>query len=150
LTACLRRTPCFSQSRTSANPRRRDGRTLCTGPEPGFGRSRHGSRQSVWVFSPRGHFALKTRFSSLGFSWISLDSLVRIETYQRVIWPKAHNSSFGAPPVRLRAFGRGALQPRHGSAQECSRSRFNLPSDVPQGIVVRALPSACLNPNATR
>src|SRR6202042_333664 len=38
----------------------------------------------IWVFLAPGPFAAKPSFLRVGFPWISLDSLVRIETYQRV------------------------------------------------------------------
>ncbi len=39
---------------------------------------------SFWVFLNGGHFAAKPKFMAIGFPWISLDSLVRIKTYQWV------------------------------------------------------------------
>jgi len=39
---------------------------------------------SIWVFSARGRFAAKCPTGRIRFSWISLDSLVRIETFQWV------------------------------------------------------------------
>jgi hypothetical protein len=47
-------------------------------------RRRRWSDRSVWVFLDRGRFALKTSIFGVGFSWISLDSLVRIESFQWV------------------------------------------------------------------
>jgi hypothetical protein len=40
------------------------------------------SRQGLLSFLARGCLALKTAVLGVGFSWISLDSLVRIETFQ--------------------------------------------------------------------
>jgi hypothetical protein len=41
-----------------------------------FSAPRHGSDRSLWVFLERPHFAAKPKFLGVGFSWISLDSLV--------------------------------------------------------------------------
>jgi hypothetical protein len=43
-----------------------------------------GGSDSVWVFLALADSAQKPPFPAIGFSWISLDSLVRIETFQWV------------------------------------------------------------------
>jgi hypothetical protein len=48
-----------------------------------------GLRSAAWIFLDRGGFALKTPIEGVGFVRISLDSLVRIETFQ---WVKRKNS----------------------------------------------------------
>jgi hypothetical protein len=52
--------------------------------------------RSVWVFLADHLFPVKTLFSPIGFVWISLDSLVRIETFQWVIREKLQKK-FRAP-----------------------------------------------------
>jgi hypothetical protein len=49
------------------------------------GGPRQGSGSSVRVFLDRRDLALESVISGVGFVWISLDSLVRIETYQWVM-----------------------------------------------------------------
>ena len=75
----------------------------------------------------------------VGFPWISLDSLVRIETYQwvtRYKWRKIFSRAF---PPGLSDFGTGAS--RSGSAElpTCSWGKFSWSSDYLQGIVAAAL-----------
>src|ERR1700679_2477543 len=76
----------------------------------------------------------------VGFPWISLDSLVRIETFQWVTRHKAHklfNSRFlpGVRSATTGARGRG-----HAEGQDCSRGKLNLVSVFLQKSVVRAVP----------
>jgi hypothetical protein len=49
-----------------------------------LGRATARHARPVWIFLARGCFALKTQIQEVVFPWISLDSLVRIETYQWV------------------------------------------------------------------
>jgi hypothetical protein len=56
------------------------GRRGC--PPPGGARDLGG--RSVWIFLARAVSLRKPRFKGVGLPWISLDSLVRIETYQWV------------------------------------------------------------------
>jgi hypothetical protein len=77
---------------------------------------------------------------SVGLSWISLDSLVRVQTFQWVtrleagkIFSRAFSLAFEAPEREL-AFWRA-------EGQDCSRGKLNQISDFLQEIVVRAIPS---------
>jgi hypothetical protein len=66
--------------------------------------------RSIWVFLARSCFPLKTFIQGFGFPWISLDSLVRIETYQWVA-TIFHDKNILAPfsageaPMALGGFG---------------------------------------------
>jgi hypothetical protein len=56
--------------------------------------------RSVWVFLKRAVLPLKSKFQAIGLSWISLDSLVRIETYQWVTADfRENNFSRGPSPA---------------------------------------------------
>jgi hypothetical protein len=84
-------------------------------------------------------FGLKTSFLSLGFPWISLDSLVRIETFQwvtRGFRGKNFSPAFphGAARRRDGSGGRG-----HTEARNCSCGELTGASDFLQAIVVRAV-----------
>ena len=82
-----------------------------------------GRTGSVWDFLARGCFALKTQIKRVGFPWISLDSLVRIETYQWVTrdfrskvfraafapWPSKRRKE--RPPRRLCGSAEGFMEP---------------------------------------
>jgi hypothetical protein len=46
----------------------------------------------IWVFLQPFNFAMKPKFFRVGFPCFSLDSLVRIETYQWVIRDKLHQN----------------------------------------------------------
>ena len=83
----------------------------------------------------------------LGFPWI-LSS--EIETYQRVIGPKRTKVFSARLPLTLRDAGDGTPAVAAWVSARLFMQQFNPASDFPQGIVVQALPSACLNPNATR
>jgi|HubBroStandDraft_3_1064219.scaffolds.fasta_scaffold33154_2 hypothetical protein len=74
----------------------------------------------------------------VGFSWISLDSLVRIETYQWVTRLEARKLFISPFPWReIRRNGRP--QSWHAEAQDCSWGKLNLVSDFLQEIVVRPI-----------
>jgi len=81
-------------------------------------------------------------FIAVGLSWISLDSLVRIKTYQWVTRHKA-GKSFS------RRFSRGVERRRNGSprSRPCGGAELlmgqSLASDFPQQIIVRTF---CLSP----
>ena len=101
------------------------------------GGRRSESGRSDWVFLARGRFAPKAPLLSDGLSWISLDSLVRIETFQWVtrleagkLYSRAFSLAFAAP-------GREPVGRGHAEAQDCSWGKLNLISDFLQGIVVR-------------
>jgi hypothetical protein len=71
----------------------------------------------------------------VGFPWISLDSLVRIATFQlvtRLLAGKIFSSAFSVGLASLRSW--------HMEAQDCSRGKPNLISDFLQLIVARAVP----------
>jgi hypothetical protein len=74
------------------------------------------SSRSVWVFLARDRFAAKPPAMGVGLSWISLDSLVLIETYQWVTRVEAgkHLS---------RAFSRREQRPEREPAAEAMRKR---------------------------
>ena len=63
--------------------------------------------------------------------WISLDSLVRIETFQRVTrdFPRR---KFLAPPSRRKTRRIGAVDRGHAEGQDCSSSELTLISDFLQ------------------
>ena len=72
--------------------------------------SRHWSGRSVWIFFAPGRFAAKTAAHEGWISWISLDSLVQIETYQwvtrflagrifRALFPGVERRRNGEPAV---------------------------------------------------
>jgi hypothetical protein len=95
---------------------------------------RRWSGRSVWVFLARGRFAAKTPAREC---WISLDFLVRIETFQWVtrllagrIFPRAFSARAGT----------GACDRGDAKAQDCSWGKLNSISDFLQEIVVRAVP----------
>jgi hypothetical protein len=84
---------------------------------------------------------------SVGLSWISLDSLVRIKTYQ---WVTRHQASKSFS----RRFFRG-IEAREGEhavlgveAQKYSWGKLNSISDFLQLIVARAVRLGRLNPKA--
>src|SRR3984957_9510472 len=93
--------PRFSQSRSRSRP-------LCLWMESFGGGSGRWFGRSVWVFLAPHRFAAKTPLMSLGLSWISLDSLVRIETFQWV-------TRLEAKKILCRAFYPGVEERRHGS-----------------------------------
>jgi hypothetical protein len=51
---------------------------------PARQRKRREFGQSVWILLAPRRFASKTQIKTVGLSWISLDSLVRIEPFQWV------------------------------------------------------------------
>jgi hypothetical protein len=84
---------------------------------------------------------------SLGLSWISLDCLVRIQTFQWVTRLEGGNF-FLSPFPGVRSAGTGACGRGHAEAQDCSWGKLNLVSDFLQWIVVRAVPLGRFNPKA--
>ena len=124
-------------------------------PSLGTGSDRRPSRQrggSVWNFLARGCFAVKIPEKGVGFPWISLDSLVRIETYQWVTRDK-RCKIFSCPfcPFGIRSTGKEAGRRRgYAEAQKCSSSKLNLDSDFLQSIVASAIPFASLVSNQSR
>ena len=97
--------------------------------------SRYRSGRSVWIFLAPGCFALKARPTWVGLSWISLDSLVRIETYQWVTRHKVGKFFSLAFPLTSRGPGTGACGRGHAEAQDCSWAKLTLVSDFLQTIV---------------
>jgi hypothetical protein len=71
----------------------------------------------------------------VGLSWISLDSLVRIEIFQWVTRLEA-GKTFRAL-FRIRSAGLGARGRGHAEAQDCSWGKLNLFSDFLQELVAR-------------
>jgi hypothetical protein len=100
---------------------------------------RRWSGRSGWVFVARGRFAVKTPPMRVGFPWISLDSLVRIETFQWVTQLEAGNFFLGPFPWRYKR-RKGSRGRGHAEAQDCSWRKLNPVSDFLQEIVVRAVP----------
>jgi hypothetical protein len=90
----------------------------------------------IWVSLARGRFAAKAQLMRVGFSWVSLDSLVRIETYQWVTRLEA-GKTFFFPGVR--SAGTGASVPRMRRRRIVHRASLNLVSDFLQEIVVRPI-----------
>jgi hypothetical protein len=92
-------------------------------------------------------FAEKPSFMKVGLSWISLDSLVRIETYQWVMRDKSRKifpgSLSGVRSSGSDARGRGDME-----GQGWSSGKFGLVSDFLQTIVVRAIPVGPLQSKA--
>jgi hypothetical protein len=82
-------------------------RTVANGQGPG---------RPLWVFLVRGRFAAKTPFGGIGFPWISLDSLVLNETYQRVT--RDFRSSFFRGAFSLTGLNAEARAPSL-EAQKC-------------------------------
>jgi hypothetical protein len=85
----------------------------------------------------------------VGVSWISLDSLVTIKTFQWVtsleagiIFPRAFCLALAATTG---VCGRG-----HAEAQDCSCGKLHLISDFLQQIVAEPFPFGRLNPKANR
>jgi hypothetical protein len=76
----------------------------------------------------------------LGLSWISLDSLVRIETFQWVARLEARKSFSRALSVRLRVAGTEAYGRGHVEGPDCSSGKLNPVSDFLQEIVIRGVP----------
>jgi hypothetical protein len=70
----------------------------------------------------------------VGFPWISLDSLVRNETYQWVTWKSRRKNFLLAFPL-VRASANGALQSWHTKAPDWSWGEFNPASDFLPEIV---------------
>jgi hypothetical protein len=91
----------------------------------------------IWVFLARGRFAAKAPFMRVGFPWISLDSLVRIETFQWVTRLEAGKLFSRAFSLTLRGAGTGACGRGHAEGQDCSRGKLNQISDFLQEIVVQ-------------
>ena len=95
------------------------------------------SSRSVWVFLAPRCFAAKAPLMTVGFPWISLDSLARIEIFQWVTRPEAEiifPRAFSLGSAEAGAGGRG-----HAEAPDCSWGKLTLVSDFLQPIVVRAV-----------
>jgi hypothetical protein len=82
---------------------------------------------------PPAIFAAETPILRLGFLWISLDSLVRIETYQLVMRLRARKSFSRAFPFVVSAPQRAPAGLACGT-QDCSSSKLNLVSDFLQSV----------------
>jgi hypothetical protein len=68
----------------------------------------------------------------VGLSWISLDSLVRIETFQWVTWHKARKFFPRALCPMGRRAGTAARGRGHAEAQDCPWGKLNLITDFLQ------------------
>jgi hypothetical protein len=68
----------------------------------------------------------------VGFPWISLDSLVRIETFQWVTRLSAGRIYRAPFPWRYESATTGACGRGHAEAQDCSCGKLNLISDFLQ------------------
>jgi hypothetical protein len=112
-----------------------------------FGWSRFGSFSaagatlfvdSVWVFLVRAVSLRKPPIMRVGFPWISLDSLVRIETYQ---WVTRDFQQKFFPRAFVVAKGLSKRRPtiRHAEEMDCSWGDLSLISDFLQEIAARAL-----------
>ena len=98
------------------------------------GPSRRWSGRSVLVFLAPGRFAAKTPDHE---GWISLDSLVRIETYQWVTRHKAEKLFSRASCLAFERRWDGSPRSWHVEGQDCAWGELNRGSDFPQEIVVR-------------
>jgi hypothetical protein len=85
----------------------------------------------------------------VGFPWISLDSLVRIETYQWVTRDFRRKKNLAPFSLALRGAGTGACGRGHAEAQDCSWGKLKLVSDFLQEILVRAALSAASIQNSS-
>jgi hypothetical protein len=79
-----------------------------------------------------GRFAAKTPALGVGFPWISLDSLVRIEIFQWVTGLFAGRIFLAPFPWRYESAATGACGRGHAEAQDCSWGKLNLISDFLQ------------------
>ena len=84
----------------------------------------------------------------VGFPWISLDSLVRIEPFQWVTGQK-RGEYFWRPCPRVEKRPDGGCGRGYAEAQDCSWGELTLVSDFVQDIAVKAAPRR-LNPKAAR
>jgi hypothetical protein len=79
----------------------------------------------------------------VGIPWISLDSLVRIETYQWVTGDKPRKNFSGRfCPLGHQSDGTEGRRQGYAEAQKCSSSKLSLDSDFLQAIVVRTFGEA--------
>ena len=92
--------------------------------------------RSIWVFLARSLFAAEPAFDTIGFSWISLDSLVRIETYQWVTLDFSLTEFSRALCLNRRT----ELVASPCESQTCSCGELNLVSDFAQLIVAPTVP----------
>ena len=90
---------------------------------------------SVWVFLVRGCFAWKSPLPGVGFPLISLESLVRIETYQRVT-PDFRWKNFSWPfaPWSVRNVGEKSRRRGYGKRRRVHK-KLNVCSNFLQSIV---------------
>jgi hypothetical protein len=96
-------------------------------------------KQDAFGFSwPVAVSRRKPLLMSLGLSWISLDSFVRIETFQWVTRLEAGKIFSRAFSLALRGAGTGACGRGQAKAQDWSWRELNLTSDFLQWSVVRA------------
>jgi len=92
----------------------------------------------VWVFLARSRFAAKTPIMRVGFPWISLDSLVRIYTYQWVMGIRAGSifpRAFAVAPEP----SEGQTTIWHAGGTDCSWGKLNSISDFLQEIAALAV-----------
>jgi hypothetical protein len=87
-----------------------------------------------------GRFAAKTPIMPIGFSWISLDSLVRIETFQWVMLDFRDKDFRGAFP-RVERAGQEPNGLGYTEEQNCSCGQLKSAHDFLQSFVVRAVSS---------
>ena len=88
-------------------------------------RRRRCSDRPVWIFLAQGRLTAKTLVYGGSKTWISLDSLVRVVTYQlvtRIFREKKFSSPFPAAAAPERAPGPLAIR----TAQDCSSRKRNL------------------------
>ncbi len=95
-----------------------------------------GGTRSVWNFLARGSFALKIQIKRVGFPWFSLDSLVRIQAYQRVTLDfRSKVFSLSFCPVALEAPEGKAAEEAMRKREKVHRIEHNADSDFLQSIV---------------
>ena len=96
-------------------------------------------RRPVWDFFAGAGLALKTFEKGVGKAWISLDSLVRNETYQWVT--RDFREKISRCPLAPWGRRSGATEggPRaHAEGQKCPSRKRNSDSDFLQSIVASA------------
>jgi hypothetical protein len=82
----------------------------------------------------RAVLPLKSKFQAIGLSWISLDSLVRIETYQWVTADFREDNFSRGPSLALSDAGTEAAGRGHAEAQNFSWVKFSFISVFRQSI----------------
>jgi hypothetical protein len=94
----------------------------------------------ILVFLERRRFAAKPPIMRVGFPWISLDSLVRIETFQWVTRIKAE-TFFPTAFVVAKGPSKRLAHDLAREREDCSWHKLNSVSDFLQDIAAQAIPA---------